>query len=104
MKWLRSTFALIAIVGATVLSSSAFAYHRHWHHHHYAPRADVTLGFAIGDPWYAPARRYYWEPAPRYYYGPAPGYYYYGYSPGYYYYGHPDEQPYYDPRFPPATS
>jgi hypothetical protein len=84
MKRLKSTFALMAIVGATAVSGSAFAFHRHWHHP-YHPRTHLSLGFAIGDPWYAPADRYYYEPAPRYYYRPAPRYHYYGYAPGYYY-------------------
>jgi hypothetical protein len=92
MKWLKSTFALAALLGATAVSGSAFAYHTRWHHQH-GPRADVSVGFTVGDPWYAPAPRYYYEPVPRYYYRPAPVHYY-GYAPGYYYYAYPSAIPY----------
>jgi hypothetical protein len=102
MKWLKSTCALMAVVGATAVSGSTFAYHRHWQHSHHGP--DVSLGFSFGVPLYAPAPRYYYEPGPAYYYSTPPRYYYYGRGP-YYYYGHPDYmQPGYDPRFPPALS
>ena len=95
MKWMKSTFALAALVGATAVSGSAFAYHGRWHQHHYGPRADVSLGFTIGDPWYAPASRYYYEPVPQAYYRPAPRYYpHYGYAPGYFYYAYPSAVPY----------
>jgi hypothetical protein len=96
MKWLKSTFALAALVGATAVSGSAFAHHGYWRHHHHGPRADISLGFTIGDPWYAPAPRYYYEPVPRAYYQPAPRYYYdYAYAPsGYYYYPYPSAVPY----------
>ena len=93
MKWLKSTFALAALVGATAISGSALAYHSRWHHHHYGPRTDVSVGFTVVDPWYAPAPRYYYEPVPRYYYRPAPVHYY-GYAPGYYYYAYPSAIPY----------
>lgn len=94
MKWLKSTFALAAIVGATAVSGSALAYHSRWHYHH-SPRADVSVGFTVGAPWYgyAPAPGYYYEPVP-YYYRPAPRYHY-GYAPpGYYYYPYPSAVPY----------
>ena len=101
MKWLKSTLVVATIVGATAVSGSAFAFHRHWHGYHYAPRADVSLGFTIGAPWYAPAPRYYYyDPAPAYYYGPR--YQYYGYAPGYHYwYGEPVyDFSHYNSRFP----
>ena len=94
MKWLKSTAALAALVGATAVSGSALAYHGRWHHHH-GPRTDVSVGFTVGAPWYgyAPAPSYYYEPVP-YYYRPAPRYRY-GYAPpGYYYYPYPSAIPY----------
>jgi hypothetical protein len=84
MKWLKSILTLIAIVSATGIAGSAFAYHRHWHQPYYGSPADVLLQFSIGDPWYAPATRYYYEPSPSYYYGRR--YHYYGRDAGYYYY------------------
>ena len=102
MKWLKSTAALAALVGATAVSGSALAYHSRWHYHH-GPRADVSVGFTVGAPWYgyAPAPSYYgYAPAPSYYYEPAPYYrpaprYHYGYAPpGYYYYPYPSAVPY----------
>ena len=94
MKWLNSTLALAAFAGAAAVSDPAFAYHGYWRHHHHGPRADVSLGFTVGTPWYAPAP-YYYEPVPRYYYRPAPRYYYErGYAPGYYYYPYPSAIPY----------
>ena len=94
MKWLKSTVALATVVGATAVSGTVLAQRGYWHHPHYGPRADVSFGFAVGDPWYAPAARYYYEPAPRYYYRPAPRYHY-GYAPpGYYYYPYPSAVPY----------
>jgi len=94
MKWLKSTAALAVLVGATAVSGSALAYHSRWHYHH-GPRADVSVGFTVGAPWYgyAPAPSYYYEPVP-YYYRPAPRYHY-GYAPpGYYYYPYPSAVPY----------
>jgi hypothetical protein len=94
MKWLKSTTALAALVGATAISGSALAYHSRWHYHH-GPRADVSVGFTVGAPWYgyAPAPSYYYEPVP-YYYRPAPRYHY-GYAPpAYHYYPYPSAIPY----------
>ena len=93
MKWMKSTAALAALVGATAVSGSALAYHSRWQYHHYGPRTDVSVGFTVGAPWYAPAPGYYYEPVP-YYYRPAPRYYYGYAAPGYYYYPYPSAVPY----------
>ena len=65
MKTIKIALLLVAMVGSSVIATSADAGGRHRHHHHHHGRASVGIFF--GAPlFYAPYAYY-----PRYYYPPA---------------------------------